>query len=139
MSFLVEAYISIRAFFESGGNVLWGILVVTILMWTLIIERAWYFLLDMPGRLAELERQWRDRSDRTSWFAHRIRDGMVSTVVIEANRNILLIKALMSVLPLLGLLGTVTGISLVGQKSESPKCGGALERPLWDTESTICH
>lgn len=29
----------IREFFEAGGPVLWGILMVTIIMWTLIIER----------------------------------------------------------------------------------------------------
>lgn len=110
MSFLLEALASIRDFFEAGGNVLWAILVVTIVMWTLILERIWFFLRDMPRRLAALERQWMERDERTSWYARRIRDGMVSVIANEANRNMLLIKALMAVLPLLGLLGTVTGM-----------------------------
>lgn len=101
---------SIRDFFEAGGPVLWGILVATIAMWTLIIERVWFFFLDMPREIAVLVRQWNDRDDQMSWCARRIRDGMVSTVKVEANRNMLLIKALMAVLPLLGLLGTVTGM-----------------------------
>ncbi|MDH3646714.1 MAG: MotA/TolQ/ExbB proton channel family protein [Gammaproteobacteria bacterium] len=110
MNLFVEAFSSIREFFESGGDVLWGILVVTILMWTLIIERAWFFVLDLPQRILALEEDWRKRNDRTSWNARRIRDGMISAVSLEANRNMLMIKALMAVLPLLGLLGTVTGM-----------------------------
>lgn len=110
MSFFIDAFVSIREFFESGGNVLWGILVVTILMWTLIIERAWFFFFEMPEKIAALERQWHEREDRNSWFARRIRDGMVSTVAVEAYRHMLLIRSFMAVLPLLGLLGTVTGM-----------------------------
>ena len=36
MSFLLEPFFAIRDFFEAGGNVLYGILVVTIFMWTFI-------------------------------------------------------------------------------------------------------
>ena len=43
MNPFVDAFVSIRDFFEMGGNVLYGILVVTVLMWTFIIERIWYF------------------------------------------------------------------------------------------------
>ena len=110
MSLFVEAFTSIRDFFESGGNVLWGILAVTIVMWTLIIERAWFFMLDMPGRIAAVEKAWHERSDQVSWFARRIREGLVSKISVDADRNMLIIKALMAVLPLLGLLGTVTGM-----------------------------
>lgn len=110
MSLLVEALASLRDFFEAGGNVLWAILTVTILMWTLIIERAWFFLHDMPRNLAALERQWRNRSDRSSWYACRIREGLVSSIALDANKHLMIIKALMAVLPLLGLLGTVTGM-----------------------------
>jgi len=110
MNLFIEAFVSIRDFFESGGNVLWGILGVTIVMWTLIIERAWFFMLDMPERINAVEKSWHARDDQISWFARRIREGMVSRVSVEADRNMLIIKALMAVLPLLGLLGTVTGM-----------------------------
>jgi hypothetical protein len=48
MYFLEEPYVSIRSFFEAGGNVLWGIFVVTMLMWALIVERVWFFRANMP-------------------------------------------------------------------------------------------
>ncbi|MBT8136341.1 MAG: MotA/TolQ/ExbB proton channel family protein [Gammaproteobacteria bacterium] len=79
-------------------------------MWTLIIERAWFFLLDLPRRIHAVDQQWHGRSDQQSWSARRIRDAMISRVAIDVNRHLLLMKALMAVLPLLGLLGTVTGM-----------------------------
>ena len=110
MNLIVEAFTSIRDFFEAGGNVLWGILAVTIFMWTLIIERGWFFMLDLPDKVKAIEERWQKRDDKVSWHARRIRERMISDIAIDANRNMLIIKAFMAVLPLLGLLGTVTGM-----------------------------
>ncbi len=110
MDFFVEAFTSIRDFFETGGNVLWGILIVTTLMWTLIIERLWFFNVDMPGRARQVAERWDAREDTSSWQARRIREQLISEVSVQANASLLMIKTLMAVLPLLGLLGTVTGM-----------------------------
>jgi len=110
MSFLLEPFFVIRDFFEAGGDVLYGILVVTILMWTFIIERLWYFYGEMPKRVQLVREEWDNREDTTSWYARRIRDMLLSDISLEAKQYLLLIKTLMAVLPLLGLLGTVTGM-----------------------------
>jgi len=110
MSLFFDAFVAIRSFFEAGGNVLWAILLVTTLMWTLIIERLWFFRSELPQRVAVVQRPWDSRADTTSWYARRIRDQMISEVSIEAHQFLLFIKTLMAVLPLLGLLGTVTGM-----------------------------
>ena len=110
MTLFVDAFIAIRSFFEAGGDVLWGILAVTTLMWTFIIERLWFFNSVLPRRIDMVRSEWAARRDTTSWFARRIRDQLISEVSIDAHRYILLIKTLMAVLPLLGLLGTVTGM-----------------------------
>ncbi len=110
MTIFVDAYVSIRDFFEAGGNVLWGILGVTTLMWTFIIERLWFFVGVLPQRVQAVVEVWESRDDTTSWFAKRVRDQLVSEVSVETHRFILMIKSLMAVLPLLGLLGTVTGM-----------------------------
>lgn len=110
MSLFIDAFVAIRSFFEAGGNVLWAILVVTTLMWTLIIERLWFFRTELPKRASVVQRYWDGRADTTSWYARRIRDQMISEVSIEAHQFLLFIKTLMAVLPLLGLLGTVTGM-----------------------------
>lgn len=113
MNPFLEAFVSIRDFFEAGGDVLYGILFVTVLMWTFIIERIWFFYFVLPGRIRETTEAWDARSDTTSWHANQIRAGLVSQVNLESRRFLLLIKTLMAVLPLLGLLGTVTGMITV--------------------------
>jgi biopolymer transport protein ExbB len=110
VNLFVDAFVAIRTFFEAGGNVLWGILAVTTMMWTLIIERLWFFQGVLPQRVKTIQADWDARADTTSWFARRIRDQVVSEVSVDAHRYLLFIKTLMAVLPLLGLLGTVTGM-----------------------------
>jgi biopolymer transport protein ExbB len=111
MIFLYESlFVPIRDFFEAGGDVLFGILFVTILMWTLIIERIWFYYFVLPGRVKQTRKEWDTRADTFSWYARQIRQQMVSQVSVECRRYLQVIKALMAILPLLGLLGTVTGM-----------------------------
>jgi biopolymer transport protein ExbB len=111
MIFLYESlFAPIRDFFEAGGDVLFGILFVTILMWTLIIERIWFFYFVLPQRLKQTKKDWDDRSDTFSWYARQIRQKMISEIGVECRHYLQIIKALMAILPLLGLLGTVTGM-----------------------------
>lgn len=111
MIFLQENLISpIRDFFEAGGDVLFAILFVTILMWTLIIERLWFFYFVLPGRVKEVQQAWDSRSDTFSWYARQVRQQLISEVGVECRHYLPVIKALMAILPLLGLLGTVTGM-----------------------------
>ena len=110
MNPFLDAFVSIRDFFEMGGDVLYAILFVTILMWTFIIERIWFFYFVLPRRIDHAKTAWEERSDTTSWAAHQIRTLLVSEVKLESKRYLLLVKTLMAVLPLLGLLGTVTGM-----------------------------
>ena len=54
--------------------------------------------------------QWQRRRERSSWYALKIRDGILSEISIALKHNLLPIQALTGILPLLGLLGTVTGM-----------------------------
>jgi len=100
----------LREFFEAGGPVLWGILLVTMIMWTLIIERFWYFRNLMPALSNKALNQWNDISNKGDWFSMRIRDQIISEVSAETRKFILTIETMMQILPLLGLLGTVVGM-----------------------------
>ena len=40
-----EAFVSIRDFMEQGGDVLWGIAILVLFMWTMIFERIFYYAL----------------------------------------------------------------------------------------------
>ena len=100
----------IREFFEAGGPVLWGILMVTIIMWTLIIERFWFFQYLLPQMRVEIIDEWGSVNNKGDWFSMRMRDQMISEVSTETKRFLLTIETMMQILPLLGLLGTVVGM-----------------------------
>lgn len=110
---LANFFESIRGFIELGGDVLWAILVVLLMMWTLIIERYWYYFRVLPERRREVLEEWQERTDHQSWHASRIREELISQVSIDMKRNVRTIQTLIAVCPLLGLLGTVTGMVAV--------------------------
>lgn len=110
---LASFFESIRAFIELGGDVLWAILVVLLMMWTLILERFWYYFRVLPSRRQEILDLWRERKDHQSWHASRIREELISQLSVEMRGNIRTIQTLIAVCPLLGLLGTVTGMVAV--------------------------
>jgi biopolymer transport protein ExbB len=123
--------IAIRSFFEAGGNVLWAIFTVTMLMWTLIIERMWYFRFVLPREVANVRIEWESRADTTSWHARCIRQQMISEIAVGVRRYLGIIQVLMILLPLLGLLGTVTGMiqvfnvmAIVGTSNARLMAGG---------------
>lgn len=103
-------FVPIRDFFEAGGDVLFGILFVTILMWTLIVERFWFYMFVLPRRVSEVKEAWNSRADTFSWHARQVRARLISEIGVECRHYLQIIKALMAILPLLGLLGTVTGM-----------------------------
>ncbi len=106
----LESLEQILRFMESGGTVLWGIFGVSLVLWGLIIERYIYLHIDHPRHVKQVVESWRTRTDMSSWFARKIRESMVSEISLRLTRSLSLIKALVAVCPLLGLLGTVTGM-----------------------------
>ena len=106
----VSVFDDIRTFFEAGGPVLWGILFVTIIMWTLIIERFWFFYYVLPSSIKNTTDEWNKMNPAIDWYSKKIRDQMISELSINSKRFILTIETMMQILPLLGLLGTVVGM-----------------------------
>lgn len=113
MIWFYEAIASIRDFMTLGGDVLWAIMLVLFLMWTFILERMWFLFKVFPAKRVSIVRAWESRADTSSWYARQIRDGLVSEASIALKQNIGFIKALIAICPLLGLLGTVTGMITV--------------------------
>ncbi|MGD8175904.1 MotA/TolQ/ExbB proton channel family protein [Marinimicrobium sp. ARAG 43.8] len=110
MTAIMEAIAAIKAFLDQGGGVLVLIAILTFLMWTLIFERFWYFKGGLKSDVQSALDQWESRSERKSWNARQIREAMVSRISEKINTNMDMIATMVSLCPLLGLLGTVTGM-----------------------------
>ena len=100
----------ISDFLYSGGDVLWVILGVAICLWCLIIERLIFFKQNYPSLRANCLERWNQRTDKQSTSALFIRQALISETLIEMSRGVSIIKVLIALCPLLGLLGTVTGM-----------------------------
>jgi len=101
---------SLQQFLNTGGNVLWIILAVSICLWSLIIERLIYFKQAYPKQRNFWLLAWEKREDKSSQRALFIREGIISEAKISMQKTIPMIKMLVALCPLLGLLGTVTGM-----------------------------
>ncbi|WP_306250794.1 MotA/TolQ/ExbB proton channel family protein [Parvularcula sp. IMCC14364] len=106
----VNAYDSIREFLQAGGDVLFAIMIATFIMWALILERVIFFTTASAGVRKQAVRAWSNRKDHASWYALAVRDKLLSEVKLASTQNITVIKGLVAIAPLLGLLGTVTGM-----------------------------
>jgi biopolymer transport protein ExbB len=115
MYWLIDSFEAIRDFMNLGGIVLKSIAVVIFLMWVLIVERIMYFRSSMKVLAKEIHDSWEARQERKSWNAHQIRELLVSQFSEATNKGISLIQTFVALCPLLGLLGTVTGMISVFQ------------------------
>jgi biopolymer transport protein ExbB len=107
---LFQALGEVRDFVEQGGNVLLVISLFLAVMWTLIYERWWYFRTRHKLEVERITKLWNSRADHSSWEAHKIREMLVAQVRAGLERRLWPIETMVSTCPLLGLLGTVTGM-----------------------------
>lgn len=110
---LYEAFAQVRDFIERGGPVLNWIMLTAFVLWVLIIERMIFFAGPVKKEIQKVLATWEARDERKSWNAHQIRRAMISQVTMDVNRGLSLIKTLTAMCPLLGLIGTVTGMITV--------------------------
>ncbi len=107
---LMEALADIQAFVETGGQVLLWIAALSFVMWTLAFERFWFYKTSLGKIINKTHDIWEARPERKSWNAKQIRTALISRVSGQINQNLDFLGVLVTLCPLMGLLGTVTGM-----------------------------
>lgn len=110
MQFFINAFEAIRDFLELGGPVLRIIGVNILFLWILILERLIYYRTGLKSLFEEALNEWERRSERKSWHARQVREAIISRVRIASEKGLPMIQTLVALCPLLGLMGTVTGM-----------------------------
>jgi len=147
-----------EAFFSAGGVVMIPLLIMSVLMWTLIINRVFFFrrlyrrnmsrktalahvkVSKLPdpkkyrGAVAMLVNGFLRRRCGLTEVDRFILDETALVLISSLNRYLTLIAVLAALAPLLGLLGTVTGmiatfdiISIFGTGNAKAMAGGISE------------
>jgi biopolymer transport protein ExbB len=107
---LLDTFDAILGFMNQGGEVLWVIAGLLLLMWSLVFERVWYLHSSHAKRVKQTLAAWNSRTDTGSWRARQIRNMMISQVSLDLKSSMPMIESLVMICPLLGLIGTVTGM-----------------------------
>src|SRR5690554_7840220 len=97
---LTQYQAALEGFFKAGGPVLWALLAVTLVLWTLLLERLWFRWVDFPHRI----RTYRDQRPGAKRSLQR------ADLLLDLQGALPLIRTLIALCPLIGLLGTVTGM-----------------------------
>lgn len=95
---------------EEGGLYVLLIFLCGLAMWTLVLERAWYFARVLPERSRRAVEEWLTRREHKTWCARQIRQAMISRINTEMTSTLPLLRVLVPLSPLLGLIGTVSGM-----------------------------
>ena len=106
----MSAYVLLRDFMEAGGDVLWAILVATALLWWLLLDRYYFLLREYKGLMKTTLARWQEEPNKNTWYGDSVRKQLISEVDCALSKNMVLIPSIVALLPMLGLLGTVTGM-----------------------------
>jgi biopolymer transport protein ExbB len=123
---------------DQGGPWVVFIFLCGFVMWTLVIERTWYFARVLPGQTRAAVTAWQARSDHRSWCARQIRRAMISRLNNAMSANLVLLRVLVPLSPLLGLIGTVSGMLSVFDSMALRGAADARAMASGVSEAMIC-
>ena len=107
---LLEIYMSLQDFMFKGGPVMWLIAGLALLLWALAFERAWYLLSGYKQDVRLSRDNWDNQKSPALQQRQCLRMALNAELQQRLEQRIGLIKTLILLCPLLGLLGTVSGM-----------------------------
>ena len=102
--------IDIQEFLEAGGPVVRFLLIIAIVLWAMIIERLIFYRREMPELLSGIRATWDARTEHSSWYAQKLKQRFVAEAERRLRGPLPMIRTFVALCPLVGLLGTVTGM-----------------------------
>jgi biopolymer transport protein ExbB len=108
--YLALPFTSILDFFDRGGPVIVVLFVLAIIMTSLLIERVLFYTTDLKELSGNAMDDLKTFKTNNKWVFNKIKLKNISIINSKASKNILMIQGLIALCPLLGLLGTVTGM-----------------------------
>ncbi|MES2825281.1 MAG: MotA/TolQ/ExbB proton channel family protein [Pseudomonadota bacterium] len=136
--FITEPFEALSAMRQLGGPVVVWIFAACVLMWTIVLERIWYFRKVLPNEAAATLAQWQQRSNKLSWASRQIRTAMISRLNAGMNSKLLMLRVLVPMSPLLGLVGTVLGMLAVFDSMAALGSADARSMATGVSEAMVC-
>lgn len=135
---LVAPFHAMSEMMEHGGPFVFWIFVNGVVLWTLVVERMWFFRRVLPEETRELLMRWNARSDKRSWRSRQIRRAMLSRLNGGMSGTLPLLRAMVPLAPLLGLIGTVSGMLEVFDSMALRGSADARTMATGVSEAMIC-
>jgi len=110
MYFFYDLSDSLFQFFQRGGDVLYLIFLLGVVITFLMFEKIWYLRFEHNSVVASIVDAWETRKEKTSFNSLAVREMMISEATLKINKNVDLMKVCVVVAPLFGLFGTITGM-----------------------------
>jgi len=123
MQSLLDFFAGFGSLFSTGG-LFWLLLLLAVFLWTLIIERFWYFYVVHPQVVEVSLRRWKRWSGAEPRVARRARRQIMANVAAETHRAVSLIDSLVLVVLLSGALAGVSGTMRVLESVSLPGAAG---------------
>jgi biopolymer transport protein ExbB len=121
-----------------GGPVVIWIFIACVIMWAIVLERIWHFRKVLPLESAKLIAVWKQRVNKRTWASRQIRAAMISRLNAGMNRNQQMLRVLVPMCPLLGLVGTVSGMLSVFDSMAALGSADARSMATGVSEAMIC-
>jgi biopolymer transport protein ExbB len=135
---LFAPFAALHSMRELGGPIVDWIFVTCVVMWCIAIERFWYFNRILPRETASALTEWQQRVEHTSWKARQIRKALISRLNAGMSSNVQVLRVLVPMAPLLGLVGTVSGMLNVFDSMAARGSADARSMANGVSEAMIC-
>ena len=136
--FIMAPYRALQDMRQLGGPVVLWIFLACVLMWSIVIERYWYFRRILPGEATRMLASWNARRDKFTWASRQIRMAMISRLNAAMSSKLQVLRVLVPMCPLLGLLGTVSGMLSVFDSMAARGSADARSMATGVSEAMVC-